>query len=440
VTPRLNLPALTALPQAVQRPDYDFLNLSIGIVHLGLGAFHRAHQAVYTEDAVRSQGGDWGILGASLRQANVPNAMAAQQQLYTVETLGDIYGYRIVAAVRASLTAATQRAQLLSALSSPRTHIVTLTVTEKGYCLAMNGDLNVANAEIAHDLGAPGEPSSAIGWLAAGLERRYHSHRRPLTIISCDNLQSNGAKLRRAVTAFVERSRPEMLPWLSDNVAYPQTVVDCIVPAATDASRARVEQALGVQDLSCVQREPYSQWVIEDCFAGPRPAWEQGGAQVVADVSDFGRLKLHVLNTCHSALAYLGLPRGYAFVREAIADTELAQFLEALVSTEITPALAPLAVQGYWQTVRARFTNPRIDHRLTQIAEDGALKLSERVFPLMIANASAGAPTRGLARIVHAWLALTQTDCNAALEDPKLFPAAIRANAALKTAISAAAV
>jgi fructuronate reductase len=242
------------------------------------------------------------------------------------------------------------------------------------------------------------------------------------------------------VTTFVERSRPEMLPWLSNNVAYPQTVVDCIVPAATDASRARVEQALGVQDLSCVQREPYSQWVIEDCFAGPRPAWEQSGAQIVADVSDFGRLKLHVLNTCHSALAYLGLPRGYAFVREAIADVDLAQFLEALVSTEITPALAPLAVQGYWQTVRARFANPRIDHRLTQIAEDGALKLSERVFPLMIANASAGAPTSGLARIVHAWLALTHADRNAALEDPKLFPAAIRANSALKTAISAAAV
>ncbi len=260
MTLRLNLQTLAGLAPAVRRPDYDFLNLSVGVVHLGLGAFHRAHQALYTEDAVRSQGGDWGILGASLRHAQVPDALAAQQQLYTAETLGSTSDYRIVAAIRASLTATTQRAQLLSALGSPRTHIVTLTVTEKGYCLAMNGDLDVANAEIAHDLEYPSEPSSAIGWLAAGLEERYQSHRRPVTIISCDNLQSNGAKLNRALTTFVERRRPEMLLWMRDNVAYPLTVVDCIVPAATDVSRARVKHILGVEDLACVQREPYSQW------------------------------------------------------------------------------------------------------------------------------------------------------------------------------------
>jgi fructuronate reductase len=436
--PRLNLKTLADLPSPVQRPDYDFLNLSIGVVHLGLGAFHRAHQAVYTEDALRSRGGDWGILGASLRHPDVPTALAVQQQLYTVETLEHVSRYRIVAAVRASLAATTQRAQLLSALSSSRTHIVTLTVTEKGYCLAMNGDLDIANAEIARDLGAPREPSSAIGWLAAGLEERYQSHRSPLTIISCDNLQSNGAKLGRAVTSFVERCRPEMLNWMRDSVTYPQTVVDCIVPAATDESRGRVKQTLGVEDSACVQREPYSQWVIEDRFAGPRPAWEHGGALIVADVVDYGRLKLHVLNTCHSALAYLGLPQGYRFVREAMADPEIAQFLEALVATEIEPALTPLAVQSYWQTVRPRFANPRIDHRLSQIAQDGALKLGERVFPLMISNAKTGAPLSGLARIVRGWLDLTGAGLDAALQDPTLLPPAIRTNPALRAAISTA--
>jgi fructuronate reductase len=438
VTSRLNLEALARLPAAVRRPDYGFRNLSIGQVHLGLGAFHRAHQAVYTEEALRSSGGDWGILGASLRHADVPTALAAQQQLYTVETLGGMSTYQIVACIRASLTATTQRAQLLSALSSPRTHIVTLTVTEKGYCLAMNGDLDLTNAESAHDLRAPGAPSSTIGWLAAGLEERYHAHRRPVTIISCDNLQANGTRLRRAVTTFVERSKPEMLPWLLDNVAFPHTVVDCIVPAATEVSRARVKAMLGFEDLACVQREPYSQWVIENRFAGPRPAWEHSGVQIVADVADFARLKLHVLNTCHSALAYLGLPRGHTWVREAMADTDLAQFLEALVSTEITPALAPLAVQEYWQTVRARFANRQIDYRLSQITQDGAQKLSERVFPLMIANANAGAPVRGLARIVRGWLALTQSDLDAALEDPRLLPPAIRTNPILRAAICAA--
>jgi fructuronate reductase len=436
--PRLNPETLARIPAGVRRPDYDFLNLSIGIVHLGLGAFHRAHQAVYTENALRSSGGDWGILGASLRHADVPNALAAQQQLYTVETLGSIADYQVIAAIRASLTATTQRAQLLSALSSARTHIVTLTVTEKGYCLGMNGELDVTNAEIAHDLEHPGEPSSAIGWLAAGLEQRYQSHGRPVTIISCDNLHSNGAKLRGALAAFVERRRPQMIGWLQDNVAFPQTVVDCIVPAATDASRARVNQTLGLQDLACVQREAYSQWVIEDRFAGPRPAWERGGAQVVEDVIEHARLKLHVLNTCHSALAYLGLPRGYTFVREAMADAELARFLETLVGTEITPALAPLAAQDYWRSVRPRFANPHIDHRLSQIAQDGAQKLGERVFPLMVANAAAGAPVHCLASVVRAWLELTQPDLDAALEDPSLLPPAIRENFTLRSAISAA--
>jgi fructuronate reductase len=439
VTSLLNLQALARLPAEVRRPEYDFMNLRAGIVHLGLGAFHRAHQAVYTEEALRGSGGDWGILAASLRHADAPSALAAQDQLYTVEILGSRFTYRIAACIRASLAATTQRAQLLSALASPQTHIVTLTVTEKGYCLGVNGELDVANPAIADDLKSPGEPSSVIGWLAAGLAARYASHRRPVTIISCDNLHANGTKLHGAVAAFLERSRPEMLPWLRDNVVYPETVVDCIVPAATDLSRARVEEALGVRDFACVQREPYSQWVIENRFAGPRPAWEHGGAQIVADVTDYGRIKLHVLNTCHSALAYLGLPRGYAFVREAMADAELAQFLEALVSTEIAPALAPLAVEDYWQTVRSRFENPRIDHRLSQIAQDGALKLSERVFPLMIANANAGAPVRRLARIVRGWIDLTRAGLDAALSDPSLLPPAIRTNPVLRAAISAAA-
>jgi fructuronate reductase len=439
VSDALNLESLARLPSSVQRPEYDFENLRIGIVHLGLGAFHRAHQAVYTEQALRSGGGDWGILSASLRHADLPSALTAQQQLYTVEILGEPPGYHVVACIRASVTATPQRAQLLSALGSPRTHIVTITVTEKGYCLGVNGELDVAHADIARDLATPGEPSTMIGWLAAGLEARYESHRRPVTIISCDNLQANGAKLRGAVAEFVERSRPQMLPWLSDNVTYPRTVVDCIVPAATDESRARVEQVLGVRDAVCVQREPYSQWVIENRFAGPRPAWQQSGAQIVDDVAGYGRLKLHVLNACHSALAYLGLPRGYTFVREAMADAELAQFLETLVCAEITPALAPLAVQAYWKSVRSRFANRRIDHRLSQIAQDGAQKLSERVFPLMILNAAAGAPVRGLARIVRGWLEFTRLDPDVALQDPRLFPPEIRSNSILKATISAAA-
>jgi fructuronate reductase len=433
---RLNQETLAQLPLAVRRPDYDFKNVGVGIVHLGLGAFHRAHQSMFTEEAL-SAGGDWGILGVSLRHPAASEALAAQDHLYTVETLASSVHYRVVAAIRASLCAPTHRRQLKDALASPQTHIVTLTVTEKGYCLGANGQLDFTRPEISHDLEYPEEPTSAIGWLVHGLGARATRHRRPMTVISCDNLQANGTRLRDAVTAFTERSRPEMLSWLKDNVVFPRTVVDCIVPAATDTSRSRVSRALGLEDTACVQREAFSQWVIENRFAGPRPVWDRVGVQIVDDIDAYGRLKLHVLNACHSALAYLGLARGYTFVREAIADAELARFLNKLVAIEIAPALDPLPVLDYWHTIRTRFANPQIDYRLSQIAEDGSLKLAERIFPLMIANARTGAPIRSLARIVRGWLesAYGETPVQSALDDPTLFPLSIRENAALRTAI-----
>jgi fructuronate reductase len=454
VTPRLNIEALARLPAAVRRPDYDFLNLGTGIVHLGPGAFHRAHQAVFTEDAIRVGGGDWGILGVSLRHAAVADALAAQNGLYTVETLGFDADYRVVAAIRGSSCAVTDGARLQAAIAAPRTHIVSLTVTEKGYCLGSDDALDFSHSEIAHDLLHPEGPHSAIAWLVRGLAMRHQTHGAPITVISCDNLRGNGAKLCGAVTAFAQRSRPGMLSWLRDNVTFPDTVVDCIVPAASEASRARVSTAIGLQDIACVQRETFSQWVIEDRFAGPRPAWDRVGVQIVGDVSCYSELKLHVLNACHSALAYLGLPRGYCFVREAIADPELARFLENLVSTEIAPALADIPVLDYWRTVRPRFLNPRIDHHLSQIAEDGSVKLAQRIFPLMIANAGAGLPVRALSRIVRSWLELAaagsikdpcQTllatwsragaDLQSALDDPMLFPPPIRSNALLRASI-----
>jgi fructuronate reductase len=437
VTPRLSLETLTRLPADVRRPDYDFRRLGLGIVHLGLGAFHRAHQAVFTEDAIIAGGGDWGILGASLRHAAAPEALAAQDHLYTVESLASAAGYRVVAAIRASLCAPLDRASLQRALISAQTHIVTLTITEKGYCLGADGALDFARPEIAGDLKNPEEPNSAIGWIAQALAARAAQHGRPITVISCDNLQANGARLGAAVTAFAERSRPDMLSWMKGNVAYPRTVVDCIVPAATDLTRARVARALGLEDRACVQRETFSQWVIENRFAGPRPAWDRVGVQIVDNVEAYGRLKLHVLNACHSALAYLGLPRGYTFVREAVADAGLAQFLDELVSTEIAPALDPLPVLDYWRTVRARFENPQIDHRLSQIAEDGSAKLAERIFPLMTANARAGAPVRLLSRVVRGWLESVYGTAHVrgAFDDAAPIPASIRGNAALRAAV-----
>jgi fructuronate reductase len=435
--PRLRLETLARLPTHVRRPDYDFRRLGVGIVHLGMGAFHRAHQAVFTEDAIRAGGGDWGILAVSLRHAAAAEALAVQDHLYTVETLASTIDYRVVAAIRESLCAPARRARLRDALASPQTHLLTLTITEKGYCFGADGLLDFTQPEISRDLENAQEPNSAIGWIAYGLAMRATRHRRPITVISCDNLQANGTRLCSAVTAFTERTRPDLLSWMRDNVEFPCTVVDSIVPAATDAMRLRVGQSLGLEDKACVQRETFSQWVIENRFAGPHPAWDRVGVQIVDDIDTYGRLKLHVLNACHSALAYSGLQRGYTFVREAIADPDLARFLNALVSTEIAPALDPLPVLDYWRTVLARFANPRIDHRLSQIAEDGSLKLAERIFPLMIANIGSGAPIRLLSRIVRGWLESPYGKANvqSALDDPTLFPPPIRENAALRAAI-----
>ena len=451
---RLSCLTLDHLPAAVSRPNFDPTALKTGLVHLGLGAFHRAHQAVFTEDAIAARGGNWGIVGASLQHATTPDRLAAQHGLYTVETLDKTASYRVLGVVRQALFAPRDRMTLLKALTAPTTHAVTVTLSEKGYCLDVSGALDVKRPEIASDLAAPDRPRSAIGWLALALARRHKTGAGPLTIFSCDNLQANGSRLSRAVTEFVDRTSPELCSGIVAHNAFPSSIVDCIVPASDVAHGSRVMRALELSDEVSVQREPYAQWVMEDRFAGPLPAWDVAGAEIVEDISDFQRLKLHILNTAHSALAYLGLPRGHHSVRQAIADLELSNFLEKLVENELAPALAPLDGVGYWRKVKARFQNPMIDHRLAQIAEDGSLKLPQRLFPLLIDNSQKGRAIIGMATIVRAWLALMATspsrdpaqhwwaawshdgaDIAVALDNEALFPPPFRTTLRLRSSI-----
>ena len=452
---RLNAAALARLPDNVRRPAFDPARLACGIVHLGIGAFHRAHQAVFTEDAIEKSGGDWGIVGASLQHADVPDALSRQDCLYTVESLGAAARYRVMGVIRQALFAPRDHAALLAALSSPATHAVTLTVSEKGYCLAADGSLDFSHPDIMADLATPDAPRSAIGWLALALKARRDNGAGPLTILSCDNLQSNGEKLAVAVTDLADRQQAGLAHRIAANAAFPLTLVDSIVPAADVAHRARVAAALGMSDEASVQREDFAQWVIQDRFAGPLPAWGAAGAEIVPDITGYQRLKLHVLNTAHSALAYLGLPRGHVYVRQAIADPELLRFLDEMMLREIAPALAPLEVAGYWRGVKARFENPMIDHRLAQIAEDGSLKLPQRLFPMLEANARAGRDIARMTAIVRAWLEMMATparprdpandwlrdwawaggDRAKALDNAALFPDAFRSDARLRSAI-----
>jgi fructuronate reductase len=453
VSARLSIATLDQVHAGVRRPDYDFAGLGVGIVHLGLGAFHRAHQAVFTEDAVRAAGGAWGIAGVSLRHADAAEALTPQDGLYAVETLAEEGGVRVMGVLRQALAAQNDPEAVLCATAAPGVHIVSLTVTEKAYRLDGAGVLDLTHPDIVHDLERPARPLSAVGWLTAGLARRRAAGGAPLTVISCDNLMGNGRKLEAAVRTMAERWDAGLTAWIETEVAFPQTMVDCIVPATSPESRARIEAALGLADQACVSREAFAQWVIEDRFKGPRPAWERAGVEFVADVALYERLKLHVLNAAHSALAYLGLSQGHTFIRHAIADV-----LDAMMAEEIGPALPDLPVADYWRLCRARFANPRLDHRLTQIGEDGSSKLAQRLYPLLIANARAGHPTKRLATVVRSWLrlagqgivkdplaeritAFTASACPlaAALDDPALFPTPFRAEPTVRRALLEAA-
>jgi fructuronate reductase len=436
---RLGLATLRQARPEVRTPAYDPGALSCGMIHLGLGAFARAHQAVYTEEAIEAAGGAWGVRGVCLRRPDTAQALRPQDGLYTLEIRKAAPAYRIVGVVREVLIAPAEPEAVLAALAAPGTHVATLTVTEPAYALGPDGGLDLDHPDVAHDLKGEGAPRSVSGWLAAGLERRLQSGAGPMTILSCDNLRGNGRKLEGAVMAMAERRHPDLARRLAALASFPNTMVDAITPAADAALFQRVQAASGLEDLAAVQREPFAQWVIEDAFIGPRPAWELAGVEIVADVAGHEALKLHVLNAAHSALAYLGLARGHALVREAIADPTLAAFLDAMMAEEVAPALPQQKVADYWRATRARLREPAVDHRLDQIARDGATKLRERIHPLIIANTQAERPSRRLRQVVRAWLQREQRPLGAAVDDPGLFSAPFRDDPAVRAAMLSAA-
>ena len=394
---RLGLPAL----EEVAGPRVDPLSLEVGIVHLGLGAFHRAHQAVYTEDALAAEPGPWGICGASRRSRAVVDALAEQDGLYGVLERGpDVDRVRVVGAVREGLVAAEQPGKLRGRLAAAGTHVVTLTVTEAGY--------QADHPDLERDL-AGGTPRTAVGMLVRGLEaRRAAGVDTPLAIVSCDNLPGNGAVLRELVEDFCGRAGlAGLADWIADHADFPATMVDRIVPAATAADRDTASLLIGARDEATVVGEPFRQWVIEDAFRGRRPAWEAAGAMLVPDTAPYETMKLRLVNGGHSALAYVGLLRGRETVADAVADPALRGFLERLLETELAPTLGPVPgidLDRYRADLVTRFANPRMAHRLEQIGADGAIKLPLRLLaPARELLAARREPVR-ICLVVAAWL------------------------------------
>lgn len=406
---RLNLDAIRDLPPA-NRPRIDPRGLAIGIVHLGIGAFHRAHQAVYTEEAIAQAGGDWGICGVTQRSAEVVEALAPQDGLYAVAVRGDgPERLRVVASVREVRWALEDPDGLLERIARDSTALITLTVSEKAYRHdPATNRLRLDDPGIAADL-EHGTSRTVIGQIVHGLERRRRAGGAPLTVLCCDNLPSNGPVVAGLVREFVEHlpCAEPLREWIAAAVRFPGTMVDRIVPATTAQDREDAARVLGMRDRGLVVTEPFSQWVIEDDFAGPRPAWERAGAQMTDDVAPYEQAKLRMLNGSHSMLAYLGVLADRELVSDAVRSDDLRAAVAGLMATDVAPTLvlpAGFDLDAYQRELMARYANPALRHRTQQITMDGSQKLPQRLLGTVRDRRRAGAePTFG-ALAIAAWM------------------------------------
>ena len=402
----LSLPTLSGLAPEVIRPAYDPSEVAVGIVHFGPGAFHRAHQAAFV-DALLSQDPRWGICGVSLHSAGVRDALMPQDGLYTLAILDETIRYQVLGAVREVLVGPEDIEAVLERLTRPGVQVVTSTVTEKGYCLDAGWALDFAHPDIIHDLAHPQTPKSFIGYVAEGLRRRYAAGHASFVLIPCDNLPGNGHRLKAAVVAFAARLDPALAARIEAGLVCPCTMVDSITPATDDALRARVAEATGVADAWPIQREAFTQWVIEAHAHEGGPDWASVGVVLTDNVPAYERAKLRLLNGPHSTLAYAGLHRGIESVSDAMRDDELAAFVRDLMIEDVVPLLeAPkgLDLTAYAEAILKRFRNPAIRHLLAQIAWDGSQKIPIRLLSSLSEALEKGRDVRRFGVPLAAWM------------------------------------
>ena len=380
-----------------------------GIVHLGPGAFFRAFLAPYTDEAMAASGGEWGIIAVSLKSASARDALAPQHCAYTVVERGpDGDVSREIGAVCDALVATEDPAAVLSAMAAPQTRIVSLTITEKGYCHnPQDGGLQLDHPDIAHDIAYPGTPRSAIGFVTEALAKRRMEGTAPFAVLTCDNLPANGRLVRKVVLAFAKARDSGLAGWIADNVSFPSSMVDRITPATTQADIAAFAASSGLVDPAMVVHEPFRQWVIEDEFPGGRPDWQAAGAQMVADVEPFELMKLRCLNGTHSTLAYLGYLAGHETISDSVADPAFAGMCRRLWNQEILPTLAVPDgedLPAYCESLLERYRNPSIRHRTWQIAMDGSQKLPQRILGTLRDRVAAGHIPPGLCLAIAGWM------------------------------------
>jgi fructuronate reductase len=405
---RLGRAQIDCLPPAIRRPAYERARVTPGIVHLGLGAFHRAHQAVVIDDCLARGAASWGIVGASLRSPDTRDALAPQDHLYTVAVrAAEGTEHRVIGALLDSVVAREKPSALVDRMADPAIRIVSLTVTEKGYChTPQTGDLDERHPDIVHDLNDPEAPRSAPGFIVAALARRRKQGLPPFTVLCCDNLAANGHTVQRIVTQFAALRSKDLGKWIADTTTFPSTMVDRIVPETTDADRDAVSSALGMRDAWPVMTEPFTQWVVEDRFTAGRPDLAAAGVELVADVKPFELMKLRLLNASHSALAYLGYLAGHETIADTMRDPHFARLaarvMEEAAVTLTMPSGADLT--SYRASLLKRFANPALHHRTWQIAMDGSQKLPQRLLGAMQDRLAKNLPIATHALAVAGWM------------------------------------
>ncbi|PKA68936.1 mannitol 2-dehydrogenase [Pseudomonas baetica] len=444
---KLNQQNLHRLATPVQLPAYSLRDTRQGIAHIGVGGFHRAHQAYYT-DALMNTGEalDWAICGVGLRAEDrrARDDLKEQDYLFTLFELGDSDDteVRVIGAIRDMLLAEDGAQALIARLADPQIRIVSLTITEGGYCIDdSTGEFMAHLPQIQHDLEHPEAPTTVFGFLCAALEKRRGSGTPAFTLMSCDNLPHNGAVTRKALLAFAALRNQGLRDWIEQNVSFPNAMVDRITPMTSTAHRLQLADKHGVDDAWPVVCEPFVQWVLEDKFVNGRPAWEKVGVQFTDDVSPYEEMKIKLLNGSHLALTYLGFLKGYRFVHETMNDPLFVRYMRAYMDLDVTPQLAPVPgidLTDYKNTLVARFSNQAIADQLERVCSDGSSKFPKFTIPTINRLIADGRETKRAALVVAAWaLYLKGVDENGdtySIPDPRAtFCQALVADDALMT-------
>jgi len=407
---KLNAESVCALSPSVKRPLYDRNKVTAGIAHVSLGAFHRSHQAVYTDDVLAEETGPWGIcgIGALPQDRRLIESLCSQDLLYTVMTRGQEGNKaRVIGSLREAVLLPEDPLSVINILSRPEIKILSLTITEKGYCHdPQTGLLNEKHPMIQHDLKNPDRPQSGPGLIVAALKARLEKGNAPFTVLSCDNLPGNGNKTASIVVSFAWLINGNLANWIEKNVSFPNTMVDRITPVTTDSDKSEFFSEFGYSDQCLVVCEPFRQWVLEDKFTQGRPRWEMAGAQFVSDVYPYELAKIRLLNVSHTVFAYPAFMMGYEWVSDGASDPLLAGYVRKVMDEEITPTLPPVSgidLDDYKTTIIKRFANPAIKDTWARICSDGSQKIANQLVPIVRERLAKQQNADGLALLIAAW-------------------------------------